>query len=102
MDPGGCVLSKWHFFLLQVMCSSPSHSLMNALSDALSEKGLAADENQPKTHMLSLPRWGLSDMGLAAQAWVWGLWPLQGPPQSTAPVKLPLDPQPLVAPPQMC
>ena len=46
--------------------------------------------------------WGLSDMGLAAQAWLWGLWPLEGPPQPTAPVKLPSDPQPLVAPPQMC
>ena len=52
--------------------------------------------------MLSLPLGGLSDMGLVAQAWVWGLWPLQGPLKPTAPVKLPSDPQALVAPPQMC
>mgnify|MGYP000698689059 CR=1 FL=1 len=30
--------------------------------------------------------WGLSDMGLAAQAWLWGLWPLgvKGSLQATA------------------
>lgn len=95
-------MSKWHFFISQVTSSSPSHSLINALSGVISKYGLAGDENQPETHMLSLPLWGLSDMGLAAQAWLWGLWPLEGPPQPTAPVKLPSDPQPLVAPPQMC
>lgn len=47
-------MSKWHFFILQVTCSSLSHRLVNSFFDVTSEQGLAGDKNQPETCTLSL------------------------------------------------
>lgn len=72
-------MSKWHFFILQVTCSSLSHRLVNSLFDVTSEQGLAGDKNQQDMHIEFVPLSGWPDLGSAAQAWAWRLWPLQVP-----------------------